>query len=835
MIGISRMSVLLSVILLFALVGAAGSLARTVQGAALTVDSTADSIAHDGACTLREAIINANNDDQAGSTDCPAGSGADIINLPAGTYILAITGMEEDAAATGDLDIEDDLTIIGEGRNLTVIDGGGIDRVVDISSEITIEISGVTVENGNCLCGGGGISNEGTLTITNSAVNSNKASSGGGIYNGGRSAATMNLINVTVAGNTAGAGGGIVNGGTSAATMNLINVTVSGNTASQSQGGGIVIVDPGSKLDVINSTISGNSAVDAGGGFYLSAGLTNLTNSTVTNNTASKGGGLDITTGLILSNTLVTGNTASDGGDCSGFVISRGYNLDSDNTCTLTEPTDITGTDPLLGPLQDNGGPTVTHALLPGSPAIDHIPPTDCTDDGGNPVTTDQRGVTRPQGTACDIGAFEFEEPLAAEAAASFDSHQDLLDGATGFKLSINQITEPATGSVTNVLLGGFQARLTYHGSCVSVLGVRGIDFAIADPIIDNIAGVATFGGSDVNGVPWPADLGHVLTRLSGSIEQDCQMDLEFISLSDVEGKVIAAPTVFSQTVLRGDARADGNITIDDALFIAKYLVGLTDACTTVVDTSCLHSVNAASVQHDGSFDQITIADALLIAQFLVGSKDEFYTPVLPAQPRCDFPPTGPSDDTPFFAGLPPTILMAEGILLQAVPNLHELHPVHQQLLKELARHAAHTFELLAALGQLGELTCPDNTALLGGDPVRDRLEPWVIAGLQGIMDDEPLQRLMQDTIVGLQGPPEIADRVIWALRITDEFSARDAYRGFFDAFVIPTSLRLPGYLREGGVDFLNREFEQLVFGRSVLELDPASFIQALLDGGVVF
>lgn len=211
------------------------------------------------------------------------------------------------------------------------------------------------------------------------------------------------------------------------------------------------------------------------------------------------------------------------------------------------------------------------------------------------------------------------------EAKPSFTLYQDPTDEATGFRVNIAQITEPATGSAADVLLGSFQARLTYDGDCVSVLDVRSMDFTITDPAIDNIEGVAAFGGTDVNGVPWPADLGHGLTRLNGSANQNCRVDLELTSLTDTEGNQVNVPPVLTQMVHRGDARADGVINIDDAQFIAQYPVGSRPACTEVVDTTCLHSVNAASVWQDGSFDQSTIADALFIAQHLVGHRDGFY------------------------------------------------------------------------------------------------------------------------------------------------------------------------------------------------------------------
>jgi hypothetical protein len=116
---------------------------------------------------------------------------------------------------------------------------------------------------------------------------------------------------------------------------------------------------------------------------------------------------------LDLSNTIVADNSP---GNCpfEYYGASSGFNIDDDGSCGLTDPTDLPNTDPMLGALQDNGGPTFTHALLPGSPAINAIPLTDCTyDDDGDPDTPevplaeDQRGVARPQGEGCDIGAYE--------------------------------------------------------------------------------------------------------------------------------------------------------------------------------------------------------------------------------------------------------------------------------------------------------------------------------------------------------------------------------------------------------------------------------------------
>jgi hypothetical protein len=140
----------------------------------------------------------------------------------------------------------------------------------------------------------------------------------------------------------------------------------------------------------------------SGGGIY-NLGSLKFINCTVSNNESYFSGGID--GGATLKNTIVAYNTAAtpDSGNCVGTFTSQDYNLSSDSTCNLTTPNDMEDTDPLLSPLRDNGGPTWTHALLPGSPAINYIPIDQCF------VDKDQRGVNRPQGPKCDIGAYEVE------------------------------------------------------------------------------------------------------------------------------------------------------------------------------------------------------------------------------------------------------------------------------------------------------------------------------------------------------------------------------------------------------------------------------------------
>ena len=387
----------------------------------ITVTTTDDELNADGDCSLREAIQAANTD--AAVDDCAAGDGDDIIDLPAGTYNLAIAGAGEDANATGDLDIATNVTINGASASTTIIDGADLDRVFHIVSG-TVGISGVTVQNGNeGATGGGGIYNYvGTLTLTDSAVSSNTATWGGGIYN---QFGTLAVTDSTFSGNPAGGhGGGIFNNAVATVTdstfsgnsaggvgggiysnynTTITNSTLTGNTAGA--GGGIYMNY--NTLTITNSTFSGNTASSTGGGisvrdYYGNLNRTTITNSTLTGNTAGAGGGIYNGDTLTLQNTVVANSPS--GGDCSGTVTSSGYNIAGDATCVFTAAGDLQNTNPLLGPLAQNGGPTQTHALLAGSPAIDTGSP-DCP-----PPAADQRGVARPQGPDCDIGAFEADD-----------------------------------------------------------------------------------------------------------------------------------------------------------------------------------------------------------------------------------------------------------------------------------------------------------------------------------------------------------------------------------------------------------------------------------------
>ncbi|MFC2105802.1 choice-of-anchor Q domain-containing protein [Candidatus Bipolaricaulota bacterium] len=294
-------------------------------------------------------------------------------------------------------------------------DGGGIFNSISSPTLINCTFS----DNFARGYGGGMCNWKCSPTVQDCTFSGNGATSGGGMYNeeGGY---TMTVRNCTFSGNFAHYSGGGMYNDHSSPTMT--NCTFSDNEAAY--GGGMY-----SGLDcwpnVTNCTFSGNEATYDGGGMFNVLSCLTVTNCTFSGNGATSGGGMfnaECYSGYpTVKNTILAGNT---GGDCAGDgPTSLGYNLDSDGSCfTDGVNNDMTRPDPLLGPLQDNGGATLTHALLPGSPAIDAIPSPN--NYNGAP-DTDQRGFPRPQGTHCDIGAFEQE---VSKGDTTGDGSWDLLD-----------------------------------------------------------------------------------------------------------------------------------------------------------------------------------------------------------------------------------------------------------------------------------------------------------------------------------------------------------------------------------------------------------------------
>jgi len=326
------------------------------------------------------------------------------------------------AAATypENLGIPFSLTIVGSGATRTIVDGGGAASVVlNLNPKSHVTLSQMTMRNGGGQGDGGGIYNcFSTVTIVDSILSKNSATSGkgnfgygGAIYNCPGS--TMTIINTTFIKNSAENGGAICNGG----RLTINNSTFSENIARHRRGGGIRNYGI---LTINNSTFSGNRAAHGIGGaihngqLFGATGMLVLNNSTVSGNSVGEGqgGGIFNLNGAtaILQNNIIASNT---GGNCYGehSVTSNGYNLSSDGTCKFRSVGDLNNTDANLGRLRYNGGPTQTMALLQGSPAIDSGNPNGCTDGHGHLLKTDQRAKPRPDkedhGVGCDRGAFE--------------------------------------------------------------------------------------------------------------------------------------------------------------------------------------------------------------------------------------------------------------------------------------------------------------------------------------------------------------------------------------------------------------------------------------------
>ena len=356
---------------------------------------------------------NDNNDCRSRQHACKTISNAISLTLPGDSIIVAPATYHEG------LVVPFNLNIIGSDAKTTIVDAGvvfGQALVIGSEPKVPVTVSRMTFRGAAGLVdSGGGIYNcFGTLTVNDSIITGNRIRGGNGIFGYGGGiyncpSSTLTLINTSVSDNSAEIGGGICNGG----ALTIINSTFSGNFARQRRGGAIANYGT---LTITNSTFSGNSSSSSGlaggilnGGLFQSAGTLAIYNSTLGGNTADEGGGIFNVKGstAVLQNSIVANNS---GRNCAGTMTSGGYNLSSDDSCEFTGPGDLNTTDPNLGPLQFNGGPTRTMALLAGSLAIDSGNPSGCTDGHAHLLKTDQRGQPRPdkeETGGCDRGAYE--------------------------------------------------------------------------------------------------------------------------------------------------------------------------------------------------------------------------------------------------------------------------------------------------------------------------------------------------------------------------------------------------------------------------------------------
>lgn len=429
------------------------------RAATFAVNTTADTTVAGGctadpSCSLRDAITRAGE----------SGDAEDLVLVPAGNYAVSSGELVVFGAGT--------VTIRGAGARQTVLDAHQASRVFNLEADRNV-LEGMTITGGNTnpmLSGelpgdGGGVlayeAEEAVLQGLN--VTGNVASQNGAGVSAppeGVNRTVLTIANSTIAGNrvTGGAVEGLGGGIYVLGKFSLVNSTVSGNSVDSTgvavQGGGILLaVDPagleGSEGTIVNSTIAGNTVGTAG----IGAGLA------VYNPEPTVGGSAALT----VKNSIVAGNTGPGGpSDCGAVaMVTSDHNISGDASCMFADAGSKQNTNPLLGPLRNNGGETDTLALLPGSPAIDAGTNAGC-------PASDQRGVSRPQGSACDIGAFELVPSPAAVPSADLrlkikpKPKRPRVGGKLVFLVTVrNAGPSAATGTILKGTVPAFAGKVT--------------------------------------------------------------------------------------------------------------------------------------------------------------------------------------------------------------------------------------------------------------------------------------------------------------------------------------------------------------------------------------
>src|SRR5436305_4537931 len=373
-------------------------------------------------CTLRKAIGNANAD-SAPYPQCAAGSGADSITFLSyfHTITFELAGAGEDGNLTGDMDITQSLTITGDPGG-TTIDAAAFDRVFHINPGGAAGVV-VTLQNLNIVHGS--VSGNGGAILVNHA--------------------TLNLINCTISGSQAANGAAIY--ATNGATVNIVNSTISGNTATTSAGA--VLADGGSVVNIKNSTITAN-----GGGAVKNAGGT-----------------------ISLRNSIVAGNSGTAAPNVDGAITSQGYNVvgplgTASVTAATADQLGVSDASVSLGPLQDNGGPTPTHALLAGSVAIDK--------GNSSGESTDQRGLPRPcddaavanaaGGDGADVGAVEGQVACSNTPPDAVDDTATVMEdsGANAIAVLANDTDSNSDPLTITAVTQGAHGAVTFSAASVS-------------------------------------------------------------------------------------------------------------------------------------------------------------------------------------------------------------------------------------------------------------------------------------------------------------------------------------------------------------------------------
>jgi hypothetical protein len=462
--------------------------------------------------------------------------------------------------------LSSNIELEGPGADLLTVrrDTGGDYRIFSVTVGSEVTLSGMMISNGRLSSGaeatGGGLRNAGTLNLANCTVSHNTAVDGAGIWNDG----TISLSHCEIRGNStiSGNGAGGIAGWQS--TITLISTTVGGNvgfgiridrgtiritqsTVSENQG--IGVRNFSGRVALINSTISGN----LGSGIYSTGvssqpGFFEVINCTVTNNRSENGAGVHqlINSVGTVSNSVVSGNVPQDVVQGPGG-IGGSFNL--------------IGGDPMLGPLADNGGPTLTHALLPGSPAINAGSNAWAVDGQGNPLTTDQRGVGfgRIAGGTVDVGAFEWQASILQR-----EFRFERLPMSLRFVFNVDVSGSLALGDI-------FVQNLTIQ----TIVNPTSLSFdpttRTATFFFDGIltdgnyrALIAAAGVTGANGEPMSQDEVFDFFFLNGDATRDGRVSLD-------DFNVLAANFGQSnRTFSQGDCTYDGVVNLDDFNILAS-------------------------------------------------------------------------------------------------------------------------------------------------------------------------------------------------------------------------------------------------------------------------
>jgi hypothetical protein len=386
------------------------------------IDGVCETVLGNGICTLRAAVMEANLGPNPGAEEV-------TIQIPADNYILTSSVGTPDDHRNGDLNLTGKVRLLGAGVPpvLPVIDGNHVDRVFFVHAEAVVTLENLQIQGGkppllqNRSAKGGGIHNVGSLTLRRSLVRANEtiggiAGDGGGIYSGGGSLTIVESM-IRVHHPAGGAWGGAIR---------AVNTTTSisySSLYSNSAGSGGAILQSSGTLTIWNSTISGNAARESGGGVVLIAATGVLNNVTIVGNVADNdgngsggGGGMAFSSGsAVLSNSVLNNykragaNYSSDDFECptGPSVTSNGSNIFLQPAACATGAFTLGASG--FGEIAANGGTTVTHIPSPNSGPVNAGKESGCLDPFGALLTKDQRGVKRPIGARCDLGAVELE------------------------------------------------------------------------------------------------------------------------------------------------------------------------------------------------------------------------------------------------------------------------------------------------------------------------------------------------------------------------------------------------------------------------------------------